>query len=156
MNARLDPWNANPKAMNAMLDLENYLRSSGLEYSLCELVKIRASQLNGCAFCLQMHTGDARKAGETEERLYLLDAWREAPLYTARERAALAWTEALTLVAGQGGPEAEYEQVGKEFDDKELVDLTLLIGAINSWNRIAIGFRSQPVTSVTAVQSPAV
>ncbi|GAB3290234.1 carboxymuconolactone decarboxylase family protein [Parahaliea aestuarii] len=156
MQARLDPWNANSQAMNAMLNLENYLQDSSLEYSICELVRTRASQLNGCAFCLQMHTSDARKAGETEERLYLLNAWREAPVYTPRERAALAWTEALTLVAKTGAPDADYEQARQAFSDRELVDLTLLIGAINSWNRIAIGFRSQPAVTPTGLQSSAV
>lgn len=156
MQARLNPWTANSQAMNAMLNLENYLQDSSLEYSICELVRTRASQLNGCAFCLQMHTSDARKAGETEERLYLLNAWREAPVYTPRERAALAWTEALTLVARTGAPDADYEQARQEFSDGELVDLTLLIGAINSWNRIAIGFRSQPAVTSTGLQSSAV
>lgn len=153
MQARLDPWTANPKAIEAMLSLENYLRHSGLEFSLYELVKTRASQINGCAFCLHMHTSDARRAGETEERLYLLNAWREAPVYTPRERAALAWTEALTLIASSQAPDADYELVREQFDEQELVNLTLLIGAINTWNRIAVGFRSQPAIENAALQS---
>ena len=103
---------------------------------------MRASQINGCAFCLDMHAKDARKAGESEARLYLLPAWRESPLYTARERAALAWTEALTLVAEKGAPDALYEELKRHFNEKEIVDLTVLIGTINAWNRLAIAFRN--------------
>lgn len=155
MQTRLDPWTVNPAAMEAMLTLEAYLRSTDLEFSLYELVKTRASQLNGCAFCLHMHTSDARRAGETEERLYLLNAWREAPIYTPREQAALAWTEALTHVATSHAPDADYERVKAHFTEQELVDLTLLISTINSWNRIAIGFRSLPALENAALQSPA-
>ena len=104
---------------------------------------MRASQINGCAYCLHVHSTDARRAGETEQRLYLLDAWHESPLYTARERAALAWTEALTRIAETHAPDAIYEEVRRHFADKELVDLTTLIGLINLWNRLAIGFRYQ-------------
>jgi AhpD family alkylhydroperoxidase len=104
---------------------------------------MRASQINGCAFCLHMHSKDARAAGETEERLYLLNAWRESSLYTPRERAALAWTEALTLVAQTGAPDADYEGLKPHFSETEIVNLTLLIGLINSWNRMAVGLRSQ-------------
>ncbi|KEA65767.1 4-carboxymuconolactone decarboxylase domain/alkylhydroperoxidase AhpD family core domain protein [Marinobacterium lacunae] len=138
---RLDPNTAAPSAISAMLKLEDYVRHSGLEYSLIELVKTRASQINGCAFCLHMHTRDAREAGETEERLYLLSAWRESSLYSKREQAALAWTESLTLIADTQAPDADYTLAKQVFTDKELVDLTLLIGAINVWNRIAVGFR---------------
>ncbi|GAA3590076.1 carboxymuconolactone decarboxylase family protein [Marinobacter xestospongiae] len=141
MEARLDPPSAAPEAYQAMVKLEGYLQQCGLEYSLIELVKTRASQINGCAFCLHMHTTDARAAGESELRLHLLAAWRESPLYSPRERAALAWTEALTLVADTGAPDRDYEAAKAQFSDRELVDLTLLIGAINTWNRLAIGFR---------------
>ena len=153
MQSRLDPWATNPKAMEAMLNLESYLHHCGLEFSLIELVKIRASQINGCAFCLHMHSTDARKAGEAEARLYLLNAWREAPIYTPRERAALAWTEALTRVTDTRAPDADYQWAKAHFSEEELVDLTLLIGAINVWNRIAVGFRSQPTVADTALQS---
>lgn len=125
-----------------MLALENYVRTSGLEHSLYELVKIRASQLNGCAFCLEMHTREARQAGETEARLHLLAAWRESPLYSARERAALAWTEALTLIAETHAPDDVFTEARAHFSEKELVHLTLAIGVINTWNRLAIGFRA--------------
>ena len=124
-----------------MLGLDRYLRTCGLEGSLLELVKMRSSQINGCAYCLDMHSKDARAAGETEQRLYVLPAWREAPFYTDRERAALAWTEALTLVAETHAPDAVYQQVRQQFNEKELMDLTLAITTINAWNRIAIGFR---------------
>lgn len=143
MKSRIDPYTAGPDAMKAMLALETYVQNAGLEYALVELVKTRASQINGCAYCIHMHTRDARAAGETEERLYLLDAWRESSLYSARERAALAWTESLTLVSQTHAPDPDYEAAMHHFSEKELVDLTLLVCAINSWNRIAIGFRSQ-------------
>ena len=141
MTPRLNARAAAPDAMKAMLALESYIQSSGLEKSLIELVKMRASQLNGCAFCLDMHSKDARAHGETEQRLYLLDAWRESPLYTDRERAALGWTESLTLVAQTRAPDADYEALAPHFSDDEKVKLTLLIGTINTWNRLAIGFR---------------
>ncbi|RFA29421.1 alkylhydroperoxidase [Alkalilimnicola ehrlichii] len=140
MSNRLDAFAAAPDTMNAMLALEDHVRRCGLEYSLIELVKTRASQINGCAYCLHMHTRDARKAGETETRLYLLPAWRESSLYTPRERAALAWTEALTHVARAHPTDEDYHWVREHFSEAELVKLTLLIGAINIWNRIAIGF----------------
>ena len=119
-------------------------RSSGLEQSLIELVKTRASQINGCAFCINMHTQDARKHGETEQRLYLLNAWREAPLYTDRERAALAWTEAVTLISETHAPDDVYAELRKHFSESEAVNLTVLIGTINTWNRLAIAFRAVP------------
>jgi AhpD family alkylhydroperoxidase len=115
---------------------------ASLEHSLVELVKMRASQINGCAYCIKMHSADARKAGETEDRLYLLNAWRESHLYTPRERAALAWTEALTLLSETGAPDADYEELKAHFTEEEQVKLTLVIGAINTWNRFAVGFRS--------------
>ncbi|BES70344.1 carboxymuconolactone decarboxylase family protein [Marinobacter nanhaiticus D15-8W] len=147
MKARMNPFKAAPEAIDAMVKLESYTRQSGLEYSLIELVKTRASQINGCAFCIHMHTADARKAGETEERLYLLSAWRESPLYSERERAALAWTESLTRIADTQAPDEDYEWARSQFSEEELVKLTLLIGAINIWNRFAIGFRNiHPVT----------
>lgn len=141
MTPRLNPAAAAPDAYKAMVALEKYIQGSGLEPSLIELVKMRASQINGCAFCLDMHSKDARARGESEQRLYLLNAWRESPLYTDRERAALGWTEALTLVAQTQAPDQDYAAVKSHFSDAEQVNLTLLIGAINTWNRIAIGFR---------------
>ena len=143
MTQRLDYKNASPKGFAAMLALEQHARTSGLEHGLLELVKTRASQLNGCAFCLDMHTKDARAAGETEQRLYLLPAWREAPCYTPRERAALAWTEAVTLLRDQQVPDEVYAQARAEFDDRSLVDLTLAIIAINGWNRLSVAFRAE-------------
>jgi AhpD family alkylhydroperoxidase len=150
MKPRLDFYKAAPDTIKALLALENQVRASGLEPSLFELVKIRASQINGCAFCINMHTQDARKQGETEQRIYLLDAWREAPAYTDRERAALAWTEAVTLVSQTHVPDDVFEQVRAQFSDAELVNLTMLVGAINAWNRIAISFRAVPPVKVKA------
>ncbi len=142
MQRRLNPFAAAPGLMQQWLDFGNAILKSGLEDRLMELVKIRASQINGCAMCLHMHTADARKQGETEERLYLLDAWRESPLYTPRERAALAWTEALTLVADTRAPDEVYEEFRAHFTEQEQANLTLLIVAINGWNRINVGFRT--------------
>jgi AhpD family alkylhydroperoxidase len=142
MKPRIDYRKAAPQAFKAMLDLEAGVHRGGLEKPLIELVKMRASQINGCGYCLDMHSKDARAAGETEQRLYVLPAWREAPFYSARERAALAWTEAVTLVATNDLPDALYDEVRKEFDEKSLVELTLAIIAINGWNRMAISFRA--------------
>jgi AhpD family alkylhydroperoxidase len=142
MNPRLNFIESSPDAYRAMAGLERYLATSSIEKPLGELVKMRASQINGCAYCLDMHSKDARAAGETEQRLYGLDAWEEAPYYTDRERAALAWTEALTLVSKDHVPDAVYEKVKPHFSERELADLTWLIVAINSWNRIAIAFRA--------------
>lgn len=142
MKPRLDHFKAAPGVFKAMMDLQNHVNKSGLEHSLQELVKTRASQINGCAFCLHMHTRDARAAGESEERLYLLSAWRESPLYTERERAALGWTEALTLLAETGAPDDVYEALKASFTEEEMVELTLLINAINAWNRFGVGFRA--------------
>lgn len=150
MTPRLNPATAAPDADKAMVALETYIQGSGLEPSLIELVKMRASQINGCAFCLDMHSKDARAHGETEQRLYLLNAWRESPLYTDRERAALGWTEALTLVAQTQAPDHDYAALKQHFSDAEQVKLTLLIGAINTWNRIAIGFRLLHPTATVA------
>lgn len=149
MKPRLNPAATAPDIYKAMVALEAAIRHSGLEPSLIELVKMRASQINGCAFCLDMHSKDARAHGETEQRLYLLNAWRESPAYSERERAALAWTEALTLVAQTNAPDADYALLSAQFDEAEQVKLTVLIGAINTWNRIAIGFRMvHPVAPV--------
>src|SRR5207237_159142 len=138
---RLKYYRASPGAYQALKQLQHYVEQSGLERPLLELVKLRASQLNSCAFCLDMHWKEARAAGESEERLCMLNAWRESHLYSERERAALAWTEALTLVAETGAPDDVYEDARLHFDDKEISDLTLAIAAINAWNRLAIGFR---------------
>ncbi|MBS0293898.1 MAG: carboxymuconolactone decarboxylase family protein [Proteobacteria bacterium] len=143
MTQRLDYKNASPKGFAAMLTLEQHARTSGLEHGLLELVKTRVSQLNGCAFCLDMHTKDARAAGESEQRLYLLPAWREAPMYSPRERAALAWAEAVTLLKHQEVPDDVYQQARQQFDEKALVDLTLAIVAINGWNRLSVAFRAE-------------
>jgi len=141
MTQRLNFYGIAPKAFEPLMAIEAILKGSTLAHALLELVKIRASQINGCANCLHMHTADARKAGESEERLYLLSAWRESLLYTPRERAALAWTEALTLVHQTHAPDADYEAAAEQFSPRELVDLTLLISVINTWNRLAVGFR---------------
>jgi AhpD family alkylhydroperoxidase len=141
MTPRLNPYQAAPDAMKALMELEGYVRRSGIESSLIELVKTRASQINGCAYCIFTHTRDAGAHGETEERLYLLDAWHESPLYTERERAALAWTEAVTLVSQTHVPDAAYDEVRQHLSEEELVKLTLLVATINAWNRMAISFR---------------
>jgi AhpD family alkylhydroperoxidase len=133
-----------PGALQAMRQLEKYVRASGLERSLLELVKIRASQINGCAFCIDMHAKDARAKGESEQRIYLLDAWREAPFYTERERAALEWAEAVTLITHGHVPDGVFERVRRQFSERELIDLTMAVVAINGWNRLAISFRAVP------------
>jgi AhpD family alkylhydroperoxidase len=143
MEERLNYPKLAPEAARAMFGLETYLAGSGLEHALRELVKIRASQINGCAFCIDMHTKDARAAGETEQRIYALNAWRETPIFTDRERAALAWAEALTRIGG-GVPDDLYTEARQHFSEKELVDLTWTVAAINAWNRVAIGLRSVP------------
>lgn len=142
MTLRLNPFAAAPAPMQKWLDFSKGILQTGLEESLMELVEIRASQINGCAVCLHMHTAAARKRGESEERLYLLDAWRESPLYSARERAALAWTEALTLVSETHAPDETYQALQAQFTPEEQVALTLLIVTINGWNRIQVGFRA--------------
>ncbi|HOL38255.1 MAG TPA: carboxymuconolactone decarboxylase family protein [Rubrivivax sp.] len=143
MHQRLDYKSASPDAFKAMLGVETQVHRSGLEESLLELVKTRASQINGCAWCLDMHTKDARARGETEQRLYLVSVWREAPCYSERERAALAWTEALTQVAThQHVPDAVYTEARRHFDEKALVDLTLAVIAINGWNRLNVAFQT--------------
>jgi AhpD family alkylhydroperoxidase len=131
------------QALKPLFALGAQVEASGLERSLLELVKMRASQINGCAYCLDMHSKDARAAGETEQRLYLLDAWRETPLYSERERAALAWTEAVTRVAEGHVPDDVYDEVSNHFTEDELVALTLAITTVNSWNRLNIAFRME-------------
>ncbi|HYX68127.1 MAG TPA: carboxymuconolactone decarboxylase family protein [Terriglobales bacterium] len=141
MSQRLDYAKTSPGASRALYGLEQYLETCGLDPKLLDLVRLRASQINGCAFCIDMHWKDLRAAGESESRLYWLDAWRESPGYSEREQAALAWTEAVTLVAASHVPDEVYEQARRQFNEKELVDLTLAIDAINSWNRMSIAFR---------------
>jgi AhpD family alkylhydroperoxidase len=141
---RLNYYKANPAALKAMMGVEERIGKSALEKSLTELVRLRASQINGCAYCVDMHTTDARKGGETERRLATVVVWRETPFFTDRERAALEWTEALTLVSQNHVPDAVWEAVRPHFSDEELVDLTLLVTAINAWNRFAISFRTLP------------
>jgi AhpD family alkylhydroperoxidase len=142
MTPRLNPFAAAPAAMKSWRDYGLSVLETGLEESLMDLVEIRASQINGCALCLDMHTAAARKRGETEQRLFLIDAWRDSPLYSDRERAALAWTEALTRLPELGAPEDVYQAVRAQFSEEEQVKLTLLIVAINGWNRINVGFRA--------------
>jgi AhpD family alkylhydroperoxidase len=143
MEPRLDFPKLAPEAVRGLYAVETYLTGCGLEHALRELVKIRASQINGCAFCIDMHTKDARAAGETEQRIYALNAWRETPFFHERERAALAWVEAVTRI-GQGVPDDLFAEVREHFTEKELVDLTWAVAAINAWNRLAISFRSVP------------
>lgn len=139
-----------PGAYKAMSGLETYLRGCGLERKLIELIKLRASQINGCAFCVDMHSKDLRAAGETDERLFGVVTWRESPFFTARERAALEWTEAVTRVSETGVPDSVYEAVRGHFGEKELVDLTWVVAAINAWNRMAIAFRTVPGSHTAA------
>ena len=142
MTPRLNPFTAGPAAMQPWIDLGKTIQNDGLEPLLKELVMTRASQINGCAFCIHHHTSDARRHGETEERLYLLSAWRDSMLYSDRERAALGWTEALTLVAESHAPDDVYQDLREHFTEEEQVTLTLLIVAINGWNRLMVGFRA--------------
>jgi AhpD family alkylhydroperoxidase len=142
MEARLDFKTVAPDGYRALLGLEGYLAKSGLERGLLNLVVLRASQINGCAYCIDMHTKDLRAAGESEQRLYLLDAWREAPFYTERERAALAWTEAVTRLTGHEVSDEVYEQARRIFSEKELVALNIAVVAINGWNRMNMAFRT--------------
>ena len=144
MQQRIDVTKVSPAAYQAVAALQTYVDRSGLDAKLRDLIKIRVSQINGCAFCLAMHTRDARKTGETDERMHLLAAWREAPIYSARERAALAWVEAITLVTQGHVPDEVFEAVRKQFSEKEIVDLTAAAAAINTWNRIAIALRAPP------------
>lgn len=144
MQTRIDFYTASPDAYKAMMALETAVSKLPLEKSLIELVKLRASQINGCAFCIDMHTADAMKDGETPRRLFAVTAWREAPFFTNRERAALAWTESMTQVSLTHAPDEDYALLSAEFSPKEMVDLTVAISTINSWNRLAVGFRKMP------------
>lgn len=144
MAERLKYAKAFPEGTHALLNLEKTIRASGLEPSLLELIKTRASQMNGCAYCIDMHTLDARAAGETEQRLYGLSAWRDTPFFSSRERAALAWTEAITNIQQGHASDEAYKEVRREFSEKELVRLTMAIAQINTWNRISIAFKVEP------------
>jgi AhpD family alkylhydroperoxidase len=144
MKSRIEFHRVSPAAVNAMLALQTYVNGCGLEHSLLELVKLRASQINGCAYCIDMHTKDARAAGESEQRLYLLSAWRESPFYSDRERAALQWTESVTLLSETNVPDEDYALSRAHFSEEELVNLSMAIVAINGWNRLCVGFRRLP------------
>ena len=144
MQQRLNAFDRSQGAVKAMGGVETYLAGSSIEKSLLHLIKFRVSQINGCAFCLDVHSKDLRESGETEQRLYLLDAWRESPFYSDRERAALSWAEALTLITADHVPDEIYEAARKEFNEQELFDLTLAVTTINTWNRFGIAFRTTP------------
>ena len=144
METRFNYMKAAPGVYEAMMGLEEYLQGCGLEEGLLHMIKLRTSQVNGCAYCLDMHWKDLRAIGEKEQRMYSLDAWRECPYYTERERAALAWTEAVTLVTNGHAPDAVYEEARAHFSEKEICDLTLAVAAINAWNRLAISSRTVP------------
>ncbi|HVA95560.1 MAG TPA: carboxymuconolactone decarboxylase family protein [Candidatus Dormibacteraeota bacterium] len=144
MQPRIEYRSHAPEALKALRGLEKYISECGLDHGLIHLIKLRASQINGCAYCIDMHSIDARALGETEQRLYALDAWREAPFFSDRERAALDWTEAVTLVSESHVPDAVYEEAKKHFSEKEIVDLTIVVSTINMWNRIAIASRALP------------
>lgn len=146
MQPRIDYAKQSQEAQRSLYAIERYIYSSGLDHKLLHLIKMRASQINGCAFCIDMHSKDARAAGESEQRLYGLDAWRETAFYSDKERAALAWTEAVTLVSETHVPDDVFEELRGHFSEKEIVDLTLAVGMINLWNRLAISLRSIPGT----------
>jgi AhpD family alkylhydroperoxidase len=143
MSPRLNPLTVAPDGVAALVAVEKYLQSSGLDPRLVVLVQVRVSQMNGCAYCLHMHTSEARRLGESDMRLHLLDAWRESHLYSPRERAALAWAESLTNIAATHAPDEVYEEVRGQFSEKELVDLSIVIAMINAWNRLSIGSRAE-------------
>lgn len=154
MTPRLDASKVSPDAYRAIMGLELYVRHSGLESSLIELIKLRASYMNGCAYCVDMHSKDARVEGETEQRIYAVPVWRETPFYSDRERAALAFTEAVTAIGQAGVPDDVYDEAKRFFSQDELVKLTMAIVTINAWNRVAITFRTEPGTyQPRAVQS---
>jgi AhpD family alkylhydroperoxidase len=153
MRPRIDEHKASPQVLKAMMSLEATVESLGIEPLLLDLIEIRASQINGCAFCLDMHVKKAKSHGESDQRLYLLNAWREAPFYTDRERAALAWTESVTLVSQDHVPDEIFEQAHEHFSDSELVNLTLALVAINGWNRLCIAFRKTPEPAHDYVES---
>ncbi|GAB3258253.1 carboxymuconolactone decarboxylase family protein [Chitinimonas naiadis] len=144
MKNRIDFYTASPDALKALIALEAAVNKLGLEPDLLDLIKLRASQINGCAFCVDLHSTDARKKGVSERRIHGLTVWRETPFYNPRERAALAWTEAVTLISQTHAPDEDYTAMQTEFSERELVDLTLAITTINSWNRMAISFRKMP------------
>jgi AhpD family alkylhydroperoxidase len=144
MTERMDYSKAAPGIMKAMRGLSGYLAECGIEASLQELVKLRASQINGCAYCVDMHSQDARAGGESEQRLYALPVWQETPFFSDRERAALLWTESLTLISQTHAPDEVYEEARRHFSEEELANLTLVIGTINIWNRFGVGFRDEP------------
>jgi len=151
---RIDFARVSPAAMRAQFGLESFVRGSKLDRTIYELVKLRASYINGCAYCVDMHSKDARAAGETEQRIYAVPVWRETPFFTPRERAALLWTEALTDISRTGVPDEAFDAVRPHFDDEELVALTMAVVAINGWNRLAVGFRA-PVGSYVPGQHAA-
>ena len=153
MSPRFNAFKVSPDLTKALMGVEAALAQTGLEHGLANLVRLRASQLNGCAFCIHMHTMDSRAHGETELRIIMLDGWRESPLFTDRERAALAWTESLTRIAKTHAPDADYELVKSQFSESEIVALTILIGLINTWNRLQIAARA--VHPVEAAKSAA-
>jgi AhpD family alkylhydroperoxidase len=155
MEPRLHLTKHSTEGLNALYATEKYLSKCDLDHTLMHLVKMRASQIYGCAYCLNMHSKDARALGETEQRLYALNAWHETPFFNERERAALAWTETLTLVSQTHVPDSAYEEARKQFSEKELVDLTYLVASINSWNRLAISLRAVPGTYKPAAASTA-
>ncbi len=142
MQRRLNPFTVDPDGVAALVGIENYLKSCGLDHKLITLVNMRVSQMNGCAYCLHVHSEEARKIGESEVRLHLLDAWHESNLYSARERAALAWAESLTKIAATHAPDAVYDEARRYFSEKELADLSIVIAMINAWNRLSIGVRA--------------
>ena len=144
MSPRLDYYNASPKAMKAMIAMEAMTSNLSIDTALLHLIKIRASQVNGCAFCTDMHSVDARRAGESDRRLYAIAVWRDSNFFNPRERAALAWAEAVTLLAESRVPDEVYEQAREQFSEGELVDLTMAVTTINSWNRLAVSFRQTP------------
>ena len=144
MEGRLDYHKFNLEPLQAMLAMETYIAGCGLDHKFVHLLKLRASQINSCAYCIDMHSIDARACGETEQRLYALDAWRETPFYDERERAALAWVEAITLVAQTHVPDSVYDEVRKQFTEQQIVDLTYVAATINAWNRIAVSLRAMP------------
>lgn len=149
MKPRIEYAQAAPEAFDAMLAFESYVSTCGIEPKLLELIKIRASQINGCAYCIDMHTKDARALGETEQRIYALSSWRETPFFTDKERAVLAWTESVTLVSTSQVPNEVYEPMRQHFNEKEIVNITIVVIAINGWNRLAISFRAVPGTYQT-------
>ncbi|HLI35165.1 MAG TPA: carboxymuconolactone decarboxylase family protein [Terriglobia bacterium] len=155
MKMRIHHFNVAPGALQAMYSLQEYVHKSGLEHSLLDLIDLRASQINGCAYCVDMHTKDARARGESEQRLYAVSVWRDTPFFTDRERAALAWTEAVTEVSKDHVPDEVYELARKHFSEKELVDLTMAIVAINGWNRLNVAFRREAGSYQPAAQRPA-